>query len=205
MPVANLAVRLRRAAAWSGAALAVVLLVASCAQRAPAPRVDLPDSQAQPAPAPAPDPWALADIDPDQADKVVVLKGERELYLMHDGRPFKRYEISLGWAPVGHKFMEGDGRTPEGLYTLDYKNEDSEFYRSIHISYPNAQDRRRARAAGVDPGHSIVVHGLGPEMAFLGKTHRAADWTNGCIALTNQEMDEIWSYIDPPVPIDIRP
>ncbi len=139
------------------------------------------------------------------ADKVLVLKSERKLMLMADGAPYRTYEISLGFAPLGDKLEEGDGRTPEGRYLLDWKNRDSEYYKSIHISYPNARDRARARAAGVDPGDNIMIHGLGPEMAFLGKTHRAADWTNGCIAVTDEEMDEIWLRVRPGTPIEIRP
>lgn len=148
---------------------------------------------------------ASAYFEPLFADKVLVLKSERKLMLVADGQPFRTYDISLGFAPRGDKLAEGDGRTPEGRYLLDWKNRNSEYYKSIHISYPNARDRARARAAGVDPGDNIMIHGLGPEMAFLGKTHRAADWTNGCIAVTNREMDEIWLRVRPGTPIEIRP
>lgn len=140
------------------------------------------------------------------ADRVLLLKSQRRLLLIADGRAFREYQVSLGFEPVGDKLREGDGRTPEGHYILDWKNSDSEYYRSIHISYPNTADRAQARATGIeDPGDNIMIHGLGPEMAFLGKTHRAADWTNGCIAVTNKEIDEIWRLVPTGTPIEIRP
>ena len=143
--------------------------------------------------------------EPQQADKVVVVKALRELRLLADGEVFRTYEVSLGREPRGDKFQEGDGRTPEGRYILDFKNENSAFYRSIRVSYPNAHDWREARAMGVHPGSDIMIHGLKPEFADVGKGHLREDWTEGCIAVTNREMDEIWSLVPVDTPIEIRP
>ncbi|MFW5936693.1 MAG: L,D-transpeptidase family protein, partial [Desulfosalsimonas sp.] len=114
--------------------------------------------------------------------------------------------VALGGNPRGHKQQEGDGRTPEGLYVLDYKNPNSEFYKSIHISYPNADDRKTARELGVSPGGAIMIHGqkngadrLSTEIIQL------FNWTDGCIAVTNSAMDEIWQAVDINTPIRIKP
>lgn len=189
-----------------GLLITLYLLLAACA-----PQRDIPVAEPAPYSAlPSPDygkrDQLYPEIEARLADRVLLLKSQRRLLLVADGRPFREYKVSLGFEPVGDKLREGDGRTPEGHYVLDWKNPNSEYYRSIHISYPNAADRARARAAGVkDPGDNIMIHGLGPEMAFLGKTHRAADWTNGCIAVTNKEIDEIWRLVRTGTPIEIRP
>ena len=143
--------------------------------------------------------------EPREADKVVVVKELRELRLLADGEVFRTYQVSLGREPEGDKLWEGDGRTPEGRYVLDFKNENSAFHRSIRVSYPNAQDWREARALGVHPGSDIMIHGLKPEFADVGKGHLREDWTEGCIAVTNREMDEIWSLVPVGTPIEIRP
>ena len=142
---------------------------------------------------------------PEEADKVVVVKALRELRLLAEGEVFRTYRVSLGREPKGDKLWEGDGRTPEGRYVLDFKNENSAFYRSIRVSYPNAEDWREARALGVHPGSDIMIHGLKPEFADVGKAHLREDWTEGCIAVTNREMDEIWSLVPVGTPIEIRP
>ena len=139
------------------------------------------------------------------ADKVVVFKALRRLMLMRDGTPIRSYRIALGRQPVGPKVQEGDGRTPEGHYVLDWRNPQSRFYRSIHVSYPNAADRRRAHRRGVSPGGDIMIHGLPAPAAEVGADHVKWDWTEGCIAVTNDEMDEIWELVDNGTPIDIRP
>jgi murein L,D-transpeptidase YafK len=143
--------------------------------------------------------------EPREADKVVVVKALRELRLLADGEVFRTYEVSLGREPKGDKLWEGDGRTPEGHYILDFKNENSAFHRSIRVSYPNERDWQEARALGVHPGSDIMIHGLKPEFADIGKGHLREDWTEGCIAVTNQEMDEIWSLVPVGTPIEIRP
>lgn len=141
---------------------------------------------------------------PKKADKVLVLKGARKLYLMAGNRTLRTYTVSLGRTPVGHKEREGDGKTPEGIYTLDYRNPYSQYHRSIHISYPSAADREHARKRGVSPGGEIMIHGLPNGKGWIGEEHAQYDWTEGCIAVTNEEMDEIWSMVDDGTTIEIR-
>jgi murein L,D-transpeptidase YafK len=141
------------------------------------------------------------------ADEVLVKKGQRRLYLMRDGKPFRTYRVALGFAPVGHKERQGDGRTPEGRYVLDWRNANSRFTKAINISYPNARDRARAAASGDKPGGAIMIHGeprrrVDPE---LGDLIRYEDWTEGCVAVSNLAMDEIWRYTLDGTPIEIRP
>lgn len=142
---------------------------------------------------------------PRKADRVVVFKERRELVLLDDGYPFRRYRIALGFEPKGHKLREGDGRTPEGSYVLDWRNENSQFHRSIHISYPNPYDVARARQVGYSPGSHIMIHGLPEGEEWRGSSHANQDWTDGCIAVTNEEMDEIWKAVDDGTPIHIYP
>lgn len=139
------------------------------------------------------------------ADRIVVTKSERTLSLMEGDTILRAYPIVLGGDPVGHKVQEGDGRTPEGLYRIDSRNEGSSFYRSLHISYPDADDRARAEAKGVSPGGDIVIHGIRNGFGWIGRLHRVADWTEGCIALTDEEMIEIWHAVPDGTPIEIRP
>jgi murein L,D-transpeptidase YafK len=140
-----------------------------------------------------------------RADRVIVVKSKRTLTLFDHGRILKTYQIALGGDPVGPKTQQGDHRTPEGIYILDRRNAHSQFYRSIHISYPNAQDRARSARRGVSPGGDIYVHGLPNGFGWLRGTHRAKDWTDGCIAVTDQEMDEIWRAVPDGTVIEIRP
>ena len=139
------------------------------------------------------------------ADRVVVVKGERRLYLLRGSEVLKSYRVALGRQPKGTKLEEGDGRTPEGQYTLDRRNTGSRFYRAIHVSYPNAVDRARSRALGEAAGGLIMLHGLPNERPQWGEEHWMYNWTSGCIAVTNAEMDEIWDSIGPDTPIEIRP
>ncbi len=140
-----------------------------------------------------------------RADLVVVDKSERRLTLMSGGREVRSYDIALGPSPEGHKQQEGDGRTPEGRYVIDWRNVNSAFHRSLHISYPNAGDRARARRRGVDPGGAIMIHGLPNGMGTLGGLHVASDWTLGCIAVTSEEIEEIWRVVRDGTPIEIGP
>jgi murein L,D-transpeptidase YafK len=140
-----------------------------------------------------------------RADRVRVDKSERTLVLLRDGRPLRIYRVSLGGAPLGPKRREGDERTPEGTYLLDYRNPRSSAHRSLHVSYPDSADAARARAVGEDPGGMIMVHGITDGLGWIGRLHRLADWTDGCIAVTNGEMDEIWRAVPDGTPIDIRP
>lgn len=140
-----------------------------------------------------------------KADRIVVHKAARELVLFADGRELKRYRVSLGGQPVGAKRQEGDERTPEGTYRVDYRKADSSFHLALHVSYPDQQDVVRARQAGVDPGGLIMIHGLPNRLPFLGRLHRLVDWTNGCIAVTNPEIEQIWSLVDTGTPVEIEP
>ena len=143
--------------------------------------------------------------EPPTADKVVVIKSARELRLLADGNVFARYPIALGKNPEGHKRRRGDQRTPEGRYVLDRRNPDSIYHRSIHISYPDARDRRYAQRHGLDPGDGIVIHGLPEKYRWMGEHHVQADWTNGCIAVTNAEIERIWKRVPDGTPIVIHP
>lgn len=140
-----------------------------------------------------------------RADAVLVDKSDRTLTLLRGGTVLKTYPVALGGAPQGHKRQEGDERTPEGRYVLDYRNPRSSMHRSLHVSYPDSADAARARAAGVPPGGMIMVHGITNGLGWLGRLHRLADWTDGCIAVTNGEMDEIWRAVPDGTPIEIRP
>lgn len=161
--------------------------------------------------------------------KVEVYKGERRMDLLTRGangmEVVKSYSINLGGQPLGHKTQEGDNKTPEGLYTLDWKNPKSAYHLSIHISYPNQADRAQARARGVSPGGDIMIHGMpnetrrwswlvSPALALaspdtaneiIHSTLAMFDWTQGCIAVMNWEMEEIYALIDIPTPIEIFP
>lgn len=139
------------------------------------------------------------------ADKVVVEKSSRKLYLLKGERVLASYNIFLGLEPIGHKQEEGDSRTPEGLYYLDARNEDSDFFLSIRISYPNSRDRERARDRGVNPGGQIMIHGYPNQPKYTPEFYRSADWTDGCIAVSNAAMVDIWLMTREYTPIEIRP
>jgi murein L,D-transpeptidase YafK len=140
-----------------------------------------------------------------RADRIVVVKSTHTLTLLNQGSVIKTYKIALGGNPKGAKIRRGDHKTPEGEYILDHRNEHSQFYRSIHISYPNREDRARARKLGVSPGGDVMLHGLPNGYGWIGAGHRARDWTDGCIAVTNEEMDEIWRAVPDRTVIEIRP
>ncbi len=140
-----------------------------------------------------------------QADKVVILKKERKLILYSKGQELKRYSIALGGDPNGPKTQQGDHKTPEGNYVLDRRNPKSRFYRSIHISYPRQEQVAAAQRRGVSPGGDVFIHGLPNGFGALGRLHLARDWTDGCIAVTNEEIDEIWRAVPDGTPIEIRP
>ena len=134
------------------------------------------------------------------ADLVVLDKSDRLLTLYSKGKPIGYYRVALGGAPEGHKLAEGDGRTPEGLYTIDRRNPRSSFYLSIGISYPNTADQTRAWAAGLEPGGNIFIHGQ-PN----GHRDQPGDWTDGCIAVSNEEIREIWTRVPMGTPVAIQP
>lgn len=141
----------------------------------------------------------------DPIDLVVVYKSERTLHLKSKGQIVRSYDIALGAAPEGHKLFEGDNRTPEGVYTLDWRNASSQFYRSIHISYPHDDDQAAAHRREVSPGGLIMIHGMPNGRQAGDMNHPLNDWTNGCIAVTNDEMDEIWSLVEDGTTIIIFP
>ena len=138
-------------------------------------------------------------------DRVVVYKQERRLVLLSQGKEFRSYRVALGGGPKGPKTRQGDHRTPEGLYVLDSRNSTSHFYKAFHISYPNSKEIVSARRLGLNPGGEIMLHGLPKEYAFVGKAHSLRDWTDGCIAVSNEEMDEIWKLVHVGTPIEIKP
>ena len=140
-----------------------------------------------------------------KAHKVLVVKSERKLYLIRDGRPYREYHIALGKKPEGPKQQEHDQKTPEGNYTLDFKKADSSYYRAIHVSYPNEADRARAKKMGVSPGGAIMIHGQPNWWGWLSPIRQRFDWTAGCIAVSNGDIDEIWEAVTPGTPIEIRP
>jgi murein L,D-transpeptidase YafK len=140
-----------------------------------------------------------------KADRVVVMKKERTLTLMSHGKVLKTYKVALGGDPVGAKAWQGDHKTPEGVYHLDRRNAQSRFYKSIHISYPDAKDLARARKMGISPGGDVYVHGLPNGYKWVGAGHRLKDWTDGCVAVTDEEIDEIWRLVPDGTPIEIDP
>jgi murein L,D-transpeptidase YafK len=141
----------------------------------------------------------------DVIDSVLVIKSENKMYLLSKGKRIKEYHVVFGANPIGHKQQEGDERTPEGHYILDYKKSDSAFYKAIRISYPNNKDINRARKNNVSPGGYIMIHGQKNGMEGWAWLAQRFNWTNGCIAVTNAEMDEIWSLVKTATPIEIRP
>lgn len=138
-------------------------------------------------------------------DLVRVFKAERRMELVDDGKAIRGYAIALGANPVGHKQREGDERTPEGRYVLDWRNSGSAFHKSIHISYPDAADRAAAAARGESPGGDIMIHGQANGWGWWGFLLQTVDWTNGCIAVTDAEIDEIWALVPDGTPIEIKP
>ncbi len=138
-----------------------------------------------------------------QADLIVVEKPARRMRLLRQGQPIREYRISLGADPLGHKQREGDERTPEGRYVVDWRNGKSFAHLSLHISYPSAADAARAAAAGESPGGNVMIHGIVNGWGFVGAWHLLWDWTDGCIAVTDQEMQEIWSLVPNGTPIEI--
>ena len=141
----------------------------------------------------------------EKADFVEVIKSKSRLYLKKQGKILKEYHVVFGADPKGHKQRQGDERTPEGLYILDYKNKNSSFYKSIHISYPNEKDKQRARKKGFDPGGQIMIHGQKNGLGWLSFITQAFNWTDGCIALSNSDMEEVWKAVDVGTPIEIKP
>lgn len=153
--------------------------------------------------------WAHLPVEPlpqgVRADRVVVHKAARVLELYDGARRLRSYSISLGWEPRGAKREEGDGKTPEGRYVVDFRKADSSFHRALHVSYPSPREAAAARARGASAGGLIMIHGLPNGRAYLGRLHLFDDWTLGCIAVTNPEIEEIWRVVPDGTPIEILP
>ena len=139
------------------------------------------------------------------ADKVLIEKIERRLTLLSKGEVIKTYKIALGGNPVGPKKRQGDNKTPEGTYIIDSRNRDSGYHLSLHISYPNENDKMRAKELGVSPGGDIMIHGIKNGLTWVVASHAEIDWTKGCIAVTDEEMEEIYKLVPNGTIVEIRP
>jgi murein L,D-transpeptidase YafK len=139
------------------------------------------------------------------ADRVVVEKSERRLSILRNGKVIKSYRVSLGRNPIGPKEQEGDMKTPEGVYKIDSRNPNSDYHLALHISYPSEQDVARAATRGVNAGFDIMIHGLPNGRGWMGSAHRATDWTAGCIAVTDEEIEELWQAVPDGTAVEIRP
>ncbi len=139
------------------------------------------------------------------ADRILVEKSERKLYLLKAGKVLREFDIALGLAPTGHKQRSGDFKTPEGNYFIESRNTASDYFLSLKISYPNEQDRERARTLDVDPGGQIMIHGQPNNPRYDDNWYEYGDWTDGCIAVSNSDMIDIWLMTEVPTPIEIRP
>ncbi|MCW7755330.1 L,D-transpeptidase family protein [Desulfobotulus sp. H1] len=140
-----------------------------------------------------------------EAESVLVIKSERKLFLLRKGSPYRTYGVAIGGNPLGPKQEEGDQRTPEGDYVLDWRNPNSAFYLSLHLSYPNRKDQDRAKALGMAPGGMIMIHGQPNGLGWMGPLLQLRNWTDGCIALTNTAMAEVWQAVPDGTPIRIEP
>lgn len=138
-------------------------------------------------------------------DYILIKKKERILEIYSNAKYIKRYNIALGFNPIGHKESEGDGKTPEGKYIISAKNPKSKFYLSLKISYPSQKDLLNATIKDINPGGDIMIHGIGKIFGFLGKMHLKKDWTLGCIALTNEEITEIYNSVEIGTVVEIKP
>lgn len=138
-----------------------------------------------------------------KVDKILVEKSKREMHVFSNGKKLKTYSISLGFRPKGKKHFEGDGKTPEGEYHIVSKNSQSIAHKSFGISYPNAADKKYAAQRGKSAGGHIMIHGMMNGLGYWGKFHRFIDWTGGCIAITNPEMDDLFRHVDVGCVIDI--
>lgn len=185
--------------------VALALLGATDSTRAASKSTAVPAAPATVTLPRAPTPTALPRSLPFTADSIVVDKSEHRLSLYRRGALVRTYLVALGQRPVGDKVKIGDMRTPEGLFHIEARNPQSRYHLALRISYPDVAHRERARALGVSPGGDIMIHGLPSRYAMVGAAHRDFDWTEGCIAVTNDEIEEIWSAVPVGTPIDIKP
>jgi murein L,D-transpeptidase YafK len=140
-----------------------------------------------------------------RVDKIVIVKADHTLSLMSGESVIRTYQVALGRNPIGPKTRQGDHRTPEGLYVVDAKKSQSRFHLALHLSYPNEADRERAQKENVNPGSDVEIHGIENGLGWIGSLHRHADWTDGCIAVTDSEIEEIWTAVAVGTPVEIRP
>ncbi len=140
-----------------------------------------------------------------QIDTILVEKHKRVMTVFHQDKAIKTYRIALGFSPNGHKKRAGDGKTPEGTYFIVGKNPQSQFHLSLKLSYPSAEQQKHAKKSGINPGGDIMIHGLAPHLAGRGKFHSMKDWTLGCIAVTNEEIEEIFKVADVGTKVVILP
>jgi murein L,D-transpeptidase YafK len=138
-----------------------------------------------------------------RADKIVVSKSDHTMTLMSKGKALRVYKVALGRGPNGPKEHQGDHKTPEGEYVIDQKNPQSRFHLALHVSYPNELDRKRATDRGRDPGGAIMIHGVEKQFAWLGSLQHEVDWTDGCIAVTNPEIEEVYRLVPAGTPVEI--
>jgi len=148
---------------------------------------------------------ASAQQPPLKADSILILKKDHLLELLSAGKVFRTYHVALGSGGLPPKERQGDARTPEGHYVIDNRNAASQYHKALHISYPNADDRKRAARLGIAPGGDVMIHGLPNGKGYIGAAHRLYDWTLGCVAVTDQEIDEIWTMAPVGTPVEIRP
>jgi len=152
-----------------------------------------------------PAPIKLASLVPVKIDTILVEKQKHLMTVFYKNKPLKSYRIALGFSPNGHKLHEGDGRTPEGVYYIQAKNPFSKFHLSLKLSYPSPQDQQKANLQGIKPGGNIMIHGLAQHMKDKGKWHAMRDWTLGCIAVTNEEIEEIFQHAQVGTKVEIIP
>ncbi len=138
-------------------------------------------------------------------DSIVVEKKAHTLTLFRDAKPMRTYLVALGSKPLGDKLRAGDNRTPEGIFYIDARQPNSKYHLALHISYPDAAHRARSQAIGAEPGGDIMIHGLPNGLGRAGASHRVNDWTNGCVALTDEEIEQIWSVVPIGTPVEIKP
>ena len=139
------------------------------------------------------------------ADRVVVSKSNKMLYLYKEGKVFASYPVAFGSVPAGHKEKEGDGRTPEGIYTIDFKKENSAYYKALHVSYPNLKDIEQAKISGVSSGGDIMIHGQKNGFGWAAFIVQRFNWTKGCVALANENMEQVWQSVNEGTAIEIQP
>ena len=137
-------------------------------------------------------------------DRILVVKSEHRLQLLNGGTVVRTYTVAIGRGGLAPKQQQGDHKTPEGIYRIDRRKANSRFHRALHISYPNDADRERARQLGVDPGGDIMIHGIMNGFGWVGSMHRMFDWTDGCMAVTDEEIDEIWALVPDGTAVEIR-